>query len=80
MIHYGHNTPNITTYEDYTNFTGSAEATKIFQISAWSIGLAGIAPINVNADTEKHIYIGKTVTKKILGYPVAFKDSTDKMI
>jgi len=30
MIHYGNNTPEIKTHEDYIKFIGAADATKIF--------------------------------------------------
>ena len=58
MIHYDYATPEIKTYEDYTKFVGSANATKIFQIAEWQIGMEGVQPININSVTEMHIYVG----------------------
>ena len=80
FYHYGQNTPKIETYDQYRAFVGSADATKVYEVDSWDIGLNGIDPISINSETEVHIQIGKEVTKYLLGQPVAFKDTRDKEI
>ena len=40
-------------YANYTEFIGSANATKLFQVDRWQIGVTGINPIYINARADK---------------------------
>lgn len=59
---------------------GSADATKVYEVDRWDIGLNGIDPISINSETEVHRQIGKEVTKYLFGQPIAFKNTRDKQI
>ena len=57
------------------DFLESANATKLYEIDKWLIGVSGINPISINIFAELHIEIGKKVVASILGVPIAFTDT-----
>ena len=82
FYHYdsGGKSGNITNYQNYTKFVASANATKIYEIDSWLIGVEGIGPISINVDAELHIEIGKKVVSKLFGYPIKFENSESQKI
>ena len=52
FYHYGNDAYRLKDYQGYTKFVQSANATKIYEIDSWDIGVTGIAPVSVMCHSE----------------------------
>lgn len=75
FYHYGNDTRKLADYKGYTEFVQSADATKIYEIDSWHIGVQGISPVSVMCASELRKYIGLKVTKRLFGKAIAFENT-----